>query len=203
MITKLVAPLGAAAGLVLGSLAMAGSAGASTTCASLSTGSNAGYCGQEVDVAGNAFNVQYGGAWNNNKIIAYPNSTTDTAVDFIAKVPAGGNSDQRYFQFAPGGVVKTTPSAPNGFCISDTMGGVKGGMYDGLYLRPCALKASNGWQTFTGANTYNTLATQWTNVASGKVVQDNGTRAEMTDWAPKNTTPANSNFGWDNPAPSS
>ena len=189
--SKLAAPV-VGAGLVLGGLAMAGSAEASTTCASLSTGSNAGYCGQEVDVAGNAFNVQYGGAWNNNKIIAYPNSATDTGVDFIAK-QANSNPDSRYFEFAPGG-------KGSGYCISDTMGGVKGGYYDGLYLRKCNFSK---WQTFIGANTYNTLATEWTNVASGKVVQDNGTRAEMTDWAPKNTTPANSNFGWDNPAPSS
>lgn len=189
--SKLAAPV-VGAGLLLGGLAMAGSAGASTTCASLSTGSNAGYCGQEVDVAGNAFDVRYGGAWNNNEIVAYPNSTTDTAVDFIAK-QANSNPDSRYFEFAPGG-------NPSGYCISDTMGGVKGGYYDGLYLRKCNFSK---WQTFTGTNTYNTAATEWTNVASGKVVQDNGTRAEMTDWAPKNTTPAYSSFGWDNPAPSS
>lgn len=174
-----------------GAAALAPVAGASTACQNV-TGSNAGYCGQEVDVAGNAFDVRYGGAWNNNEIIAYPNSSTDTAVDFIARQTTG-NGNERTFEFAPGG-------KPSGYCVADTMGGVPGGYYDGLYLRQCNnLK----WQQFTGTNTYNTLATQWTNVASGKVVQDNGTRAEMTDWAPKNTAPAYSNFGWDNPAPSS
>lgn len=92
---KKVLALAGTLGVSLGGVFMAASgASANTAACDKVTGTDAGYCGSEVNMYGNAFDVRYQGAWVNNVIEAYTNSATDKATDFVARQTTA-NSDER------------------------------------------------------------------------------------------------------------
>lgn len=174
-LNRALAAIATAAGLFAGAIALAVPAGASTAgCTGLVTGPYANSCGSEVNMYGNAFDVFQQGAWKGNRVIAYPNSTTDRATDFIA-LSTNGNPDERVFFYAPDGKITN-------LVIVDPAGGYPGDSRDGLILKPYI--AGSKFQQFTGVNTQNTAGTQWTNIATGQVVTPMGTRNQIV------TTPA-------------
>jgi hypothetical protein len=180
--------------VAFGGLLTAASAASASTSVCTTTGALAGSCGDQVNTYGNGWDVKWQLARVNEPIIAYPDFsgstqiTTDPATDFYTVNTTPGNADERVFQYAPNGV-------RSGLCVSDPMGGVAGDSRDGLVLRTC-----NGskFQQFAGVATLNTNGTQWRNLASGQIVQPNGTSAQLSTVA----TVANrtgSYWGWNSP----
>jgi hypothetical protein len=174
----------AASSIIVSGFALVGAASAgTTTCDSDATGT----CNQQTDGNANVFDLRWGGVWSNNQIIAYPNVAGDKASDFKAIDPSSTNSsDTRYFEYSPGNV-------PSGYCISDTVGGVKFQLKDGLFLRPCN---KSKYQLFDGVNTRNSANTTWQNEASGKFIQDNGKGANLSDWAGSNLVANSSQWAY-------
>jgi hypothetical protein len=181
--------------VALGALLTAASAASASTPVCTTTGPLAGSCGDQVNTYGNGWDVKWQLARVNEPIIAYPDFsgstqiTNDPATDFYTVNTTPANSDERVFEYAPNGV-------KSGLCVSDPVGGVAGDSRDGLVLRVC-----NGskFQQFTGlGNTQNTAGLQWKNLASGQIVQPNGTSAQLSTVA----TVANrtgSYWGWNSP----
>lgn len=181
-----------AAAAIAGGVALpALSASAATPACTNATGAYAGYCGSEVNPYGNAFDVKGQGAFTGNRIIAYPNSTTDPATDFIAEQTTS-NPSERVFYYAPNGKITN-------LVITDPAGGYPGDSRDGLILKPVVGIHGSAYQQFTGVTPGNTAGTQWTNVATHQVVEPQGTAAQMLT-VKVVTNRAGSYFGWDSPA---
>jgi hypothetical protein len=151
------------------SVASVGAASASTPACS---GAASGQCGAQVNTSGNAMNVRGGVAAVNTKIIAFPDSTTDPHGDFQA-AQTTSNVNERTFQYDPKNVL-SNPA----LCISEPSTAVN----SGLVLRACRAPGNVNakFQEFTGVNTQNTNGTQWKNVASGLIVQANGTSHQLS-----------------------
>jgi hypothetical protein len=164
--------IAAAAAIPLGGVAIAASPASASTTACTSQGPS---CGTNVNVYSNAFDVYQQGANYNQKIIAYPNSTTDRATDFVRS--AEGTAYR--YEYAPDGVL-------SGWCVSNPMGG--GGVpagSTGLVLRGCNTTA---FQQFT-MGAANSNGNQLTSVADGRTIQPNGTRAQISAPATLNNVP--------------
>lgn len=188
------------AGVVAGSLGMAGVASASTPACSGAGGKLTGSCGTEVNAYGNGWDVKGAKFATNTPIIAWPaedvdNSqpvTNDPALDFYAHNTTSNNTNERVFEATGYGV-------RSGYCISDPDGGYAAdpGGRDGLVLRKC-----NGtpYQEFVGlGDTQNDQGNkhhgiQWQSDATNQVVSTNGTGEPLdtTD----GTTITGSYFHW-------
>ena len=179
-------PLGAGAALALGMAAMQ-PASAATSYTSRCVGDpNTSFCGYQENVYGNAWDVLKQRAAVNQPVIAYPLGNGDSAQDFIYRQRTG-NPAEREVQFAPNGVASA-------LCMSDPGGGVSGASRDGLILRTCNGSAFQQF-TFTQVGTSGNDA-QWTNVATHRVVQPEGTGNQMVTVAAPDTG-AGSYFGFD------
>jgi hypothetical protein len=179
-------PLGAGAALALGVAAMQ-PASAATSYTSRCVGDpNTSYCGYQENVYGNAWDVRGQRAVADQPVIVYPLGNGDPAQDFIYRQRTS-NPDEREVQYAPNDVA-------SGLCMSDPGGGVRGDSRDGLILRACNGSAFQQF-TFTQVGTSGNDA-QWTNVATGRVVQPEGTDNQMVTVASPDTG-AGSYFGFD------
>jgi|SRR5579872_372721 len=138
------------------------------------TGAWAGYCGTQTDAESPAmsWDVYKQRAAVGNKLIAWPDSDTDRAVDFVAVKP-GTNSDgnAKFFVYAPDGQVTN-------LCVSEPSPRA------GLVLAQCN---GSAFQVFTAVPIAGTDLFEWVNKASGDVVAAVGIRSQLTGEAPPST----------------
>jgi hypothetical protein len=194
---KKVLALAGTLGVALSGVYMAASAASANTLACDNvTGTDAGYCGSEVNMYANAFDVRYQGAWVNNVVEAYPGNTADKAQDFVARQTTG-NPDERVFFYAPNGVRAKDSKTGAYLVIADPAGGVPGDSRDGLVLRDFVGIQGSAYQQFTGVSTQNTAGTTWTNVATKQIVIPQGTGNQLITAA--NPTSRGMYWGWDQP----
>lgn len=118
----------------------------------------------------------------NNKIIVFPVTGSDPAVQFeIVNLPHGFA-----IEYAPHGVA-------TGLCVSEAVGSEPSwSAKTGLLLRGCFTP----WETFNIKDAGNG-SFQLVNRATGDVIQPNGTRSQFTGVA--SSTAAGSYFGWNTP----
>jgi hypothetical protein len=138
--------------------------------------------GDVINKFGNGLDVYRQGDTVNTRIIAYPVTTTDPAVQFntiyLGKYVV--------FEYAPKGV-------DTGLCVSLAKGSEpKGSAETGLVLRGCFTP----WEVFRIVTEPNG-SFQLVNVATGLTVQPNGTKAQFTGVS--GSTAAGSYFGWNTP----
>jgi hypothetical protein len=151
---------GAVLALAVPGFALASGAGASTSgCLDLGPS-----CGTNVNAFGNAWDVAGQKAVLDNKVISYPNGSTDPATDLVRTGTA--TAGFRY-EYAPNGV-------KSGLCPADPDGGYAAdpGGPDGIVLRTCN---TGNWQLFRPD-----AGGHLVNVATHKPVQTNGTGRQLT-----------------------
>jgi hypothetical protein len=158
--------------LATGLLAFAGPAGASTP--GVTTGAFAGYGGTQTDGESPAmsWDVKQQAARVGQPIIAWPNSDSDRALDFVALAPGTGSlHGAKMFIYAPGGRISN-------LCVAEPFQGAA------LVLRWC-----NGsqWQVFVAQQVGSTSSYEWVNQATSDVVSANGIRSPLTGIAPPST----------------
>jgi hypothetical protein len=184
--TATLVPLGVGAALALGITAMQPARAATSYTSACVGDPNTSFCGYQENVYGNAWDVLKQRAVANQPVIAYPLGKGDAAQDFIFRQRTG-NPAEREVQYAPNGVA-------SGLCMSDPGGGVSGDSRDGLILRACNGSAFQQF-IFTQVGSSGNDA-QWTNVATHRVVQPEGTGNQMATVAAP-VTVAGSYFGFD------
>ncbi len=155
-------------------LALAGVKPAAASTPGCTTGAFAGYCGTETDgeTPAMSWDVKQQAARAGQPIIAWPDSDSDRALDFVALKPGTGNVQAaKMFIYAPDGLITN-------LCISEP--------FQGAAL---VLKACNGsqWQIFTAQQVSDTSSYEWVNQATGDVVSANGIRSPLTGIAPPST----------------
>lgn len=146
-------------------------------------GAFAGYCGTQTDAESPAmsWDVFQQRAVAGNKIIAYPDSDNDRAVDFVAIQPGTGpDSNAKFFVYSPNGQISN-------LCISEPSQGA------GLVLRPCN---GSSFQVFTAKPVGDTGLDEWVNKATGDVVLANGIRSQLTGEAPPSAPSSGVEWGF-------
>jgi hypothetical protein len=140
--------------------------------------------GDIVNQFGNGLDAYRQGAAVNTRIVAWQVTSTDPAVDWDA-IPVGGGWA---FEYAPRGV-------DTGLCASVAIGSEPAGSAPtGLVERNCLWNAFQRFTVREGGNGSFELV----NVATGDVLQPNGTGGQFTAVATV-TNPAGSWFGWNRP----
>ncbi len=138
-------------------------------------GAYAAYCGTQTDAETPAmsWDVYRQAAKVNQPVIAYPDSDSDRALDFVALAASPGSATSaKMFIYAPGGVISN-------LCIAEPYQGAK------LILRDCN---GSAWQLFTAvAVNDSTTVFEWKNAATGDVVSADGIRSPLTGEAPPST----------------
>lgn len=140
-------------------VAVAGPARASTP--GCTGGVYAGYCGTQTDgePVALSFDVYQQHAKAGNKIIGYPDSSGDRAVDFFTFAYDGGKA--KIFEYAPDGVASN-------LCITEPAA------HTGLVLAVCSGSAH---EQFTATEV--TGGYTWTDDATGDLVSATGLRGQL------------------------
>ena len=165
------AVLVAGLGISLALVAVKPAAASTTGC---TKGAYAGYCGTQVDQENPAmaWDVFRHAARVGQPLIAFPNSDTDQAVDWVALHPGTSSVDAaKMFIYAPGGRISN-------LCASEPS------QHAPLVLRSCN---GSAWQVFTAEEVGDTGLYEWVNAATGDVVSADGIRSHLTGIKPPST----------------
>lgn len=181
---RLIVSAAAVASISVAALLPALRASASTS--GCTSGTYAGYCGTQSDAEAVrlSFDVRQQGAFVNNLVIAYPNSATDPAADFLQLAYRGNIALGTFFEYAPGGIASN-------LCMSDPGGGYPSnpGGPNGIVLRTCN---GSGFQRWVAAHVPGDHFQTWKNLATGKIIRSNGRGRQLTDVPmPNPPVPAN------------
>jgi hypothetical protein len=134
-----------------------------------------GFCGNQVNYHdGLVFDVFHQAEKSNTPVIAYSNSGSDKATDFINYHPTSGpganDASVKAFEYAPDGI-------PSALCLSDPGPGF--GTADKIVLRPCNNSKFQTWRPTE--STVHSGYFAWSNLSSNQYITDNGLRGQLTD----------------------
>jgi hypothetical protein len=122
-----------------------------------------GYCGTQTDAEAVplSWDVFQQHSKAGTRIIGYPDSSSDRAVDLFTFGYQGGQA--KVFEYAPGGIASN-------LCVTEPSKGA------GLVLAACSGSAH---EQFTATQVADSSTYTWTNVATGDLVTSTGLRGQL------------------------
>jgi hypothetical protein len=174
---KLRVLLAAATGPVVIAALVLAAQGAQASTSACTVGAYQGYCGVQANNAPTDLVMDSSGQGTaaNNKIIGWPNSTSDPGTDFVQLAFGGSAANGLMFIFAPNGLISN-------MCASDP-----GDSF--VVLRAC--NGSN-WQRWIATPVSGQAGFQtWTNRATHKILQSGSKGAQLITVTPPTTPSGN------------
>jgi hypothetical protein len=158
-----------AAPVTVAALAFAAQGAQASTAACVS-GAYAGYCGTQANNASTDLVLDSSGQGTayNNKVIGWPNSTTDPGTDWVNLAFAGSPSNGVMFIFAPNGIISNMCAADPGDSL--------------VVLRPC--NGSNWQRWIPTAVSGQAGFFTWTNRATHKILQSGSKGSQLITVTP-------------------
>lgn len=165
-----------AAPVTVAALALAAQGAQASTAACVS-GAYAGYCGTQANNASTDLVLDSSGQGTayNNKVIGWPNSTTDPGTDWVNLAFAGSPANGVMFIFAPNGIISNMCAADPGDSL--------------VVLRPC--NGSNWQRWIPTAVSGQAGFFTWTNRATHKILQSGSKGSQLITVTPPTTPSGN------------